>query len=152
MSLLLLLVIKIVSLMLLIVQNTSLMIERKILDIFVSRCCQRCNCVMPIRTFLTGFSFDGTTNVQNVASLLEKYFSCCTVSTGVELTVSFIADKVMAIWPMREMCGFATKMSHLLCLLASLHTLDILTLDCFPWINIQISAPSTTHSCCQEHN
>jgi hypothetical protein len=69
----------------------------------------------PHKNLLTVFSFDGTTNVQNVVSLYEHYISCCTVSTWMELTVSLLSDKVIRIWSMREMCGFAKKMTHLLC-------------------------------------
>lgn len=61
------------------------------------------------KNLLTGLSFHGTTSVQNVASFNEQYFSCCTICTGIELTVSLLSDKVMAIRPMREMCGFAKK-------------------------------------------
>ena len=85
----------------------------------------------PHKNLFAAFSFDDTTNVHNVASLYEQYFSCCTVSTGIELTVSLLSDKVMTIWSMSKMCGFANKVSHLLCLLASLHTLAFLSFDCF---------------------
>lgn len=69
----------------------------------------------PHKILLTVFSFDGTTNVENVASFYEHYISCCTVSTWIELTVSLLSDKVMRIWSMTEMYGFAKKTSHLLC-------------------------------------
>ncbi len=41
--------------------------------------------------------FDGASNGQKAGSLIEQYFPCCTVSIGVEHTVSLLFGKVMAL-------------------------------------------------------
>ena len=69
----------------------------------------------PDRKLFDWISFDGASNVQKAGSLMEQYFPRCTVSTGVEHTVSVLFGKVMAIRPMQEMCGFAKKVSGDMC-------------------------------------
>ena len=65
----------------------------------------------PDRNLFDWISFDGASNVQKAGSLIEQYFPRCTVTTGVEHTVSLLFGRIMAIRPMKELCGFAKKVS-----------------------------------------
>ena len=46
-----------------------------------------------------------------LGSLIEQYFPCCYISTGVEHTVSLLFERVMSMHPTKEMRGFAKKVS-----------------------------------------
>ena len=70
----------------------------------------------PDKTLFDWISFDGASNVQKAGSLIEQYFPRCTVSVGVEHTVSLLFGKVMAICPMKELCGFAKKVGCRVCM------------------------------------
>ena len=65
----------------------------------------------PDRNLFDWISFDGASNVQKAGCLIEQYFPRCTVTTGVEHTVSLLFGRIMAIRPMKELCGFAKKVS-----------------------------------------
>lgn len=69
----------------------------------------------PDRNLFDWISFDGASNVQKAGSLIEQYFPRCTVTIGVEHTVSLLFGKVMSIRPMKEMCGFAKKVCENMC-------------------------------------
>lgn len=75
----------------------------------------------PDKQLFDWISFDGASNVQKAGSLIEQYFPCCTVSIGVEHTVSLLFGKVMALRPMKEMCGFAKKVGCQVCVFLTLH-------------------------------
>ena len=70
----------------------------------------------PNKTLFDWISFDDASNVQKAGSLIEQYFPRCTVSVGVEHTVSHLFGKVMAIRPMKELCGFAKKVGCQVCM------------------------------------
>ena len=84
----------------------------------------------PDKNLFDWISFDGASNVQKAGSLIEQYFPRCTVSTGVEHTVSLLFGRVMAVRPMKEMCGFAKKVSGQHCFLMLLHHLTMPLLSC----------------------
>ncbi len=84
----------------------------------------------PDKILFDWISFDGASNVQKAGSLIEQYFPRCTVSTGVEHTVSLLFGRVMAVRPMKEMCGFAKKVSGQHCFLMLLHHLTMPLLSC----------------------
>ncbi len=65
----------------------------------------------PDKNLFDWISFDGASNVQKAGCLIEQYFPRCTVTTGVEHTVSLLFGRIMAIRPMKELCGFAKKVS-----------------------------------------
>ncbi len=69
----------------------------------------------PDKQLFDWISFDGASNVQKAVSLIEQYFPCCTVSIGVEYTVSLLFGKVVALHPMKEMCGFAKNVGCQVC-------------------------------------
>ena len=71
----------------------------------------------PEKNLFDWISFDGASTVQKAGLLIEQYFPRCTVSTGVEHTVSLLFGRVMAVRPMKEMCGFAKKVSGHHCVL-----------------------------------
>ena len=75
----------------------------------------------PDKQLFDWISFDGASNVQKAGSLIEQYFPRCTVSIGVEHTVSLFFGKVMALRPMKEMCGFAKKVGCHVCVFLTLH-------------------------------
>ncbi len=70
----------------------------------------------PEKQVFDWISFDGASNVQKAGSLIVQYFPCCTVSVGVEHTVSLLFGKVMAIRPMKELCGFAKNVGCQVCM------------------------------------
>ena len=75
----------------------------------------------PDKQIFDWISFDGASNVQKAGSLSEQYYPHCTVSIGVEHTVSLLFGKVMALRPMKEMCGFAKKVGCLVCVFLTSH-------------------------------
>ena len=93
----------------------------------------------PDKQLFDWISFDGASNVQKAGSLIERYFPRCTVSIGVEHTVSLLFGKVMAVRPMKEMWGFAKKVSCQVCVFLILHCLtfvfDIVLAQGSIWIS-----------------
>ena len=75
----------------------------------------------PDKQLFDWISFDGASNVQKADSLIEQPFPCCTESVGVEHTVSLLFGKIMAIRPMKELCGFAKKVGCQVCM----YTLEV---------------------------
>ena len=79
----------------------------------------------PDKQLFDWISFDGDSNVQKAGSLIEQYFPHCTVSIGVEHAVSLLFRKVMAVCPMKEMCGIAKKVGCQVCVFLTLHCLMV---------------------------
>ena len=79
----------------------------------------------PDKQLFDCMSFDGASNVQKAGSLIEQHFPCCTFSIGVEHTLSLLFGKVMAVCSMKEMCGFAKKVSCQVCVLLTLHCVTV---------------------------
>ena len=72
--------------------------------------------------------FDGASYVHKAGSLFEKYFPHCTISIQVEHTISLFFGNVMALFPMKKMCGFAKKVRCCVCVCFIL--LHILRFSC----------------------
>jgi hypothetical protein len=69
----------------------------------------------PDKQHFDWMSFDGASNVQKTGSLIEHYFPHYIVSIGVEHTLSLLLRREMVICPIKEMCGFAKRVSCQVC-------------------------------------